>query len=118
MSFNSFSFLFLFLPTVAMGYFFVGRVAGGKWSKIWLVGASLVFFAVAKVSDLPLLLVSLTVNCAIGRLLLKSDPAAPSRRRLLIAGISANILFLCYYKYAAFFVQIINHLAGTTIHAP
>jgi D-alanyl-lipoteichoic acid acyltransferase DltB (MBOAT superfamily) len=52
-------------------------------------------------------------------MLLKSKPeAASSRRRLLIFGISANILFLCWYKYAAFFVQIFNHLAGTKIHEP
>src|SRR5215469_11045675 len=112
MSFNSFPFIFLFLPVVAAGYFLCGRIAGGKWSKVWLLAA-------AKISDLPLLLGSLTVNCVIGRMLLKSKPeAASSRRRLLIFGISANILFLCWYKYAAFFVQIFNHVAGTKIHEP
>lgn len=111
--------MFLFLPVVATGYFLLGRQAGGKWPKIWLLAASFVFFSAGKAKDLPVLLGSLTVNCIVGSELLKNNKKLIlSRRNLLIAGITANVLFLCYYKYTLFFVQIVNRLAGTDIHAP
>jgi alginate O-acetyltransferase complex protein AlgI len=119
MSFDSFSFIFLFLPLVVTGYFLLRRGADRTWPKIWLLLLSLVFFAGGRVQDLTLLLGSLIVNCAIAdRLLQGKRLLMLSRRALLVAAISANVLFLCYFKYATFFVQAFNSLLGTTIVVP
>jgi len=43
MLFNSYPFIFLFLPTVLLGYFALGRV-GNLAPVIWLALASLAFY--------------------------------------------------------------------------
>jgi D-alanyl-lipoteichoic acid acyltransferase DltB (MBOAT superfamily) len=105
MSFNSLAFLFIFLPVVVAGYFLLGRGANRNWPKIWLLAASLAFYSGGRIGDLPVLLASVVVNCLIAKRLLK-----PGGRRgaLLAAGIAANVLFLCYFKYAGFFFGTSN----------
>jgi D-alanyl-lipoteichoic acid acyltransferase DltB (MBOAT superfamily) len=119
MSFHSFAFILVFLPLVVAGYFALGRLGRPALPKLWLLAASLVFYAAGRIADLPLLLGSLAANGALAAYLVRSQSQAGSRRRaLLAAGVTANILFLCAFKYAAFFVDLFNRLAGTAFAAP
>jgi D-alanyl-lipoteichoic acid acyltransferase DltB (MBOAT superfamily) len=119
MTFNSFTFIFLFLPIVVTGYFLLGRGANRTWPKVWLLIVSLFFFATNGVEDLPLLLGSLAVNYLIARRLVNGCRMLMlSHRALLITAVSLNILFLCYFKYAVFFLQTFNHLLGTNVIVP
>jgi D-alanyl-lipoteichoic acid acyltransferase DltB (MBOAT superfamily) len=107
MTFNSLGFIFLFLPAVVAGYFLLGRGSDRRWSKVWLLGASLVFYSAGRIETLPVLLGSVAANCLLATWLLK--PAGPfhvHRRALLVVAIAANVLFLCAFKYAGFFVRI------------
>ena len=119
MNFNSLTFIFLFLPVALAGYFLLGRTANRVWPKIWLVVVSVLFVAAGRIEDVPLLLASAAVNYLLAsRLVRGSGLLTLSNRGLLIASISANIVFLCCFKYAAFFVQTFNYLFGTTVHVP
>lgn len=118
MSFHSFAFIFVFLPVAVAGYFVLSRLEDRRWAKSWLIVVSLVFFAVSSVQDLPLLAGSVVFNWLIARQLLKSEVSPALRRTLLIIGISANILFLCYFKYAAFFLQGFNQALGAKVPVP
>jgi alginate O-acetyltransferase complex protein AlgI len=118
MSFHSFAFIFVFLPVAVAGYFVLSRLEDRRWAKTWLIVVSLVFFAVSSVQDLPLLAGSVVFNWLIARQLLKGDMSPASRRTLLIIGISTNILFLCYFKYAAFFLQGFHQLLGAKVLVP
>ncbi|MHA4871538.1 MBOAT family O-acyltransferase [Duganella sp. PWIR1] len=98
MLFNSFSFLFLYLPVVLGGYFVLLRWRP-DWTAAWLALASLFFYGYWDARYLPLLLGSILFNywCA-------------QHRRLLLFGVAANLALLAYYKYANFFVDSMNQL--------
>ncbi|MRX06442.1 MBOAT family protein [Pseudoduganella sp. FT25W] len=92
MLFNSFSFLFLYLPVVLAGYFLLLRWRPA-WIAGWLALASLFFYGYWDARYLPLLIGSIVFNywCA-------------QHRRLLGFGVVANLALLAYYKYANFFL--------------
>ncbi|MET3133201.1 alginate O-acetyltransferase complex protein AlgI [Oxalobacteraceae bacterium GrIS 1.11] len=110
MLFNSFAFLFFYLPAVLAGYFWLGRRHPCA-ACAWLALASLFFYAYWDVRYLPLLLGSIILNYCSGRLLVAARPAL--RRPWLVAALTANLGLLAYYKYANFFVDTVNSVAGT-----
>ena len=121
MLFNSFAFLCAFLPIVLAGYFLLDRLApasgtaGASWQRlapaVWLAGASLFFYAWWDVRYLPLLLASICVNYAAGRMM--GSRAGAARKRVLVAALALNLGLLAYYKYANFFVDSVNAVAAT-----
>jgi alginate O-acetyltransferase complex protein AlgI len=113
MLFNSYPFVFAFLPITLIVFFIVGRVSR-PWAAGWLALASLAFYGYWSVKYLPLLLGSVIFNFACGRTLSR-HAQSPQGRLLLIAGIAADLLLLAYYKYADFFLATANTLAGTRL---
>ncbi|MGK5052353.1 MBOAT family O-acyltransferase [Janthinobacterium sp. RB2P8] len=113
MLFNSFAFLFGYLPIVLAGYFLLDRWAScASWRlapAVWLALASLFFYAWWDVRYLPLLLASICVNYGAGRLIGASAGAA--RKRVLLAALALNLGLLAYYKYANFFIDSVNAIA-------
>ena len=113
MLFNSFSFLLFFLPAMLLGFFvlarFQHRAAAG-----WLTLGSLFFYGWWDVRYLPLLLASILFNYVIGTAIARSQAAAQSTRarRLLQAGIVADLALLAYFKYCNFFLDNLEWLAG------
>ena len=69
MLFNAPEFLLAFLPTVVVGFFLLARLGRPSWAAAWLVVASLFFYAWWRLDFLPLLLLSVLFNFAMGRLL-------------------------------------------------
>ena len=113
MLFNSFPFIFAFLPIALVGYHALGWIRGGA-PIVWLALASVAFYAVGGWQFVPLLLASVLFNYAIGLLLIyRPWPAAV--RALLAAGIGCDLLVLFYFKYAGFFVANINAIFSTSL---
>jgi len=120
MLFNSFSFLFFYLPVVLGVYFLLGKLAlastgnGFAWRRMapaaWLAGASLFFYGWWDARYLPLLMASITINYLGGRLIVAA--AGEVRRRWLLAALILNLALLAYYKYANFFVDSVNAAAA------
>jgi len=113
MLFNSYEFLFLFLPVALAGYFLLGR-AGKVWGAGWLALCSIFFYAWWDYRYVLLLGTSIIGNYAAGRWIALRPNEACSRRLLGVA-IGINLVLLAYYKYADFFVVSLNGLAGTSI---
>ncbi len=61
MLFNSYAFLFAYLPVVLAGYFWLGR-RRPRWAAAWLALASLFFYGYWETRYLPLLLASIAFN--------------------------------------------------------
>src|SRR5438552_903616 len=101
MLFNSYPFILLFLPAALAGYFWLGR-RSNLVPVIWLVTASLAFYAIGNWQFMALLLASIAFNYAIGYLLIAAE-LAPSRRWAALAlGVAGDLLVLGIFKYAGF----------------
>lgn len=117
MLFNSYEFIFLFLPVTFFVYFWLNKKRLTQASKAWLVFASLFFYSWWNVIYLPLIMGSILFNFTVGSTISKKGSAAVkngiSRKSLLTFGIVANILLLGYFKYMDFFIGNANILLGT-----
>lgn len=112
MLFNSFEFIFLFLPCTALIYFLSVRRLGHEFGLGFLVVASLFFYAYWKPAYIFLILFSIIVNYVLGAWLIPRD--STKKKLCLVIGIALNLSLLAYYKYANFFVENINLIAGTS----
>lgn len=102
MLFNSYDFILVFLPAV-LAFVYLLRGFGRRWLELWLILASLLFYAWWDVRYLPLLLGSVLVNY-LGALFIER-----TRSRLALAAIIAfNLGLLGYYKYLGFFSRIVS----------
>ena len=110
MSFSSFSFLF-FLPVVALVYAAARRFAGARLAQVWLLVASLFFYALPRPSHLPLLLVSILFNWAVARRMAAQEDPGP-RKSWLRLGLVANVALLASFKYVDFFFLQIGRVSG------
>lgn len=107
MLFNSYEFLFLYLPFVVAVYFILRFFKQDLTSKVFLVLASLVFYGWWKLSYLPILIISILVNYFLGRYLIKK-----SSKPVLILGVCLNLSLLAYFKYADFLIENWNILSN------
>ena len=110
MLFNSYIFLFAFLPIALLGY-----QLAAYWHRravvLWLAFASLAFYAYWRPKYLILLCGSILFNYVAGALISRRIPNNISTRVLLTASIAANLAALCYFKYL---MPLLNFLAGQT----
>lgn len=99
MLFNSFAFIFLFLPLALAGYQLLRR-----YGVAWLAACSLFFYAWWDWRFLPLLLLSICVNFCAGQAMCA---AGHGKRRLVFgAALAFNLGLLVWFKYAAFLFGI------------
>ena len=103
MLFNSYAFLFGFLPITLLVYFLLGRVRVG-FAAAWLALASLFFYGYWDYHYVPLLLGSITFNFLIGGRI-NAASGTLLAKRLLILGLVVNLTLLGYFKYADFFLN-------------
>jgi D-alanyl-lipoteichoic acid acyltransferase DltB (MBOAT superfamily) len=119
MLFNSYPFLLLFLPVSLLAYHGLVRLGMPRAGVLAVTLLSLVFYAQWEPAHLPVLILSIAGNLSVGRLLLsQSPPVQRHRRLLLIAGVTANLLALGYYKYAGFLLANLAALAGREVATP
>jgi D-alanyl-lipoteichoic acid acyltransferase DltB (MBOAT superfamily) len=115
MLFNSPEFLSCFLPAAVLIHFTLAR-----WSiNAAIAGttlSSLVFYAWWNPPYVLLPIASILVNYWVGRRMVAAEQA--TARRILIAGIAANVLVLCPYKYADFLLSIFDGHAAAPPNVP
>ena len=138
MVFNSFPFLFAYLPVVLIAFRVSRRYLETKWADLCLIVASLIFYGWNYPKCLPVLLGSLIVNYVWGCLLYKDLTKEPKttkkkiagktvektgselnnsvrkRKCILGAGIVLNVAVLCFFKYA----RLLPAFQGMEVDAP
>jgi len=112
MLFNSYPFIFLFLPVALAGYFASSRL-GNLAPVIWLTLASLAFYAVSNWQFVLLLLASIAFNYAIGWLLISKQLRSRLRFTVLATGVTGDLLTLGTFKYAGFLAANLNTMFST-----
>ena len=102
------------MPIVLLGFHLIGKQGHHRVAIAWLVGASLFFYGWWNPAYLGLMLVSIFFNYGVG-VALGGQPKQPNKKPILIFGVIVNLGLLAYFKYANFFVDNLNNIAGTNI---
>lgn len=100
MLFNSYSFLFAFLPVTLLG-FYVLRTRTAVGSAWWLGCASLFFYGYWEPTHLALILASIAGNFVLSKHLYRTGS-----KLWLTAGIVANLATIGWFKYSLFTVGL------------
>lgn len=111
MLFNSFEFIFVFLPVVLLAYFGLNRLNLHQWAKGVLVLASLYFYAFFNTSYLPIIVSSILVNYGVAVGMRKWDGV--TKKVLFGIGLLFNLGMLGYFKYTDFMIENVNALFNT-----
>jgi alginate O-acetyltransferase complex protein AlgI len=106
--FNSFIFLFAFLPATLVAYWSLRRP---RWRLTFLALASYVFYAYWDWRYVPLLIGSTSVDWLAGRAIARSDNGR-RRKLLLAAALGVNLAVLGYFKYRGFFAASLDGLSS------
>ena len=122
MLFNSYAFIFVFLPVCLLGFFLLGAKGWVKAASWWLSGASLFFYAWWNPDPsqpwspryLALIFGSIVFNYTLGVRIARAVEQCQARgaRRALFCGIAVNLVALGYYKYAGFLTTTANTALG------
>ncbi|HEY9651831.1 MAG TPA: MBOAT family protein [Coleofasciculaceae cyanobacterium] len=118
MLFNSYIFIFVYLPFTLFIFFGLTKFRLTTAATAWLFIASLAFYAYWNVAYLPLMLVSIGFNYLIGRTIEEVKLENKKAKRLLWIGIGFNVILLGYYKYANFFLTSFDAIANTNFTIP
>jgi alginate O-acetyltransferase complex protein AlgI len=106
--FNSYIFLFGFLPCVLAGWWLL---RAKPLRLAFLTGASWFFYSWWDWRYLPVLIGATSVDYVAG-LLIAGTEDARRRRALLAASLTTNVGILAYFKYAGFFVDTLNGIGS------
>ncbi len=108
MLFSSMTFLWAFLPCVFLGCVLLKP----KFQNMFLLAASLVFYAWGEPSYVVLIFISIFVNYLFG---LAIDRFVSQKKLIFILAILFNLLILGYYKYYGFLAGTINSIFSRSI---
>ena len=114
MLFNSYVFIFAFLPLTLAGFFLLGRWQP-RLAAAWLTAASLFFYGWWNPLYVGLLVLSIVFNYACGVAISRATAREDRRhsKRMLIFAVTANLALLAYFKYANFFLASVSYATGT-----
>ncbi len=115
MLFNSYQFIFAFLPITFILYFYLNHKRLTQASKGLLVFSSLFFYSWWNVAYLPIILASMLFNYLLGNILANGSSKF-SKKSILIVGIVANLSLLGYFKYADFLIENFNLAFNSNAH--
>lgn len=115
MLFNSYDFLFAFLPIVVVVHRWLLGRHGARPAWAWLALSSLFFYAWPYPPYLALLAGSMVVNFLLGRVVADPQRSDRARSAWLTLAIVANLGLLGFYKYADFFAVNLNAATGWSV---
>lgn len=111
MTFNSYLFIFVFLPSCFGLYFACNHFQKFKMANILLIVMSSIFYAYNSVYSLIAVWTSVLVNYLLIKIMKRSN----QRKIYLIAGLVLNCGALLYFKYMNFFIENCNTIFHSDI---
>ena len=118
MLFNSYEFIFAFLPISVLVYFYLNKLRLAVASTSWLVFSSLFFYSWWNIAYLPLILSSVLFNYTITHIMATNSEKQNrffSNQKLLTIGLIFNIGLLGYFKYMDFFITNVNWIVDADL---
>ncbi|HEY1806206.1 MAG TPA: MBOAT family O-acyltransferase [Terracidiphilus sp.] len=116
MAFNSYLFLFAFLPLTLIAYYWVALTRLHRLRLPLLIALTIVFYANAALRYLPLLLASIVFNYLVARSIARAESGR--QKNILRFGVAANVALLIFYKYAGFIFDNVQTVFGTHAAVP
>ena len=107
MLFNSYIFIFLFLPIVLLGWFGLNKIKLPKIAEVFLIGMSLWFYAYFNYSYIYIIVGSCLFNFIYSYIVEKIKKTS-YKKFLGLFAIIVNLGVLFYYKYFDFFIENVN----------
>ena len=104
MLFNSYIFVFLFLPIALAGYYGLSHFKLYRISNLFLIGMSLWFYGYFNKSYLLIICGSILVNFLISKAMAHWERKKAFKKFLLALGICVNTAVIFYFKYYDFFI--------------
>ena len=117
MLFNSYEFIFAFLPVTLAGFFSLG-VFSRTAALRWIIFASLFFYVLWRPVNALIIAPSILINFGLARWLQRlglDNKRTRMARLVLLLGIAFNVAFLGYFKYIDFGRGAINDIFGTNL---
>ena len=113
MLFNSYIFLFAFLPVVLLVYYLINYYSAKRLAMMWLLTSSLLFYGWWNFIYVPLLASSVLVNYLLSRRI-RDEGRKQRRKMFLTAGLVFNVGLLGVFKYSDFFIDNVNIILGSS----
>ena len=113
MLFSSISFLYIFLPVVLGCYF----LAPKRWRNGVLLFFSLLFYFYGE-PNYTLLLILSSLSDYLHSLYIEKHRGEKRAKVALVSAMTISLLMLCVFKYADFFIGVVNGLFHTNIPLP
>ena len=117
MLFNSYGFIFLFLPVTLAGFFICAQ-RSMRLSAAWITLASLFFYAYWNPPFVLLLIASVAFNFWCGLAIVRAAPSPRKRSTLLAIGVVTNLAVLAFFKYALLLISTYLVFAEVTATLP
>ena len=111
MQFNSYSFIFLFLPAVIAGFFLcnkISRTAG----KVFLIAAGAVFYLKGGIAASVVFVLSIALNYIMSVLMVRKREHALLIMRVMII---ADVAVLFIFKYLNYSLDLFGQIMGTDL---
>src|SRR5258708_20052074 len=120
MLFNSYEFIFAFLPVTIAGFYLLGPVSR-RWALHWLILASFFFYAWWRPLNVLLIAPSILINFVLARTLqrlVRNEKRRRASLAVLVLGLAFNVPFLRYFKYTLFSAIALHALSAPTLSFP
>jgi alginate O-acetyltransferase complex protein AlgI len=117
MLFNSYEFIFVFLP-LSLACFFLFGIVSRTWALRSIIATSLLFYAWWRPVNVLIIAPSIIINFGLARTLLylrENEKQRLSSMIVLVIGIAFNVAFLGYFKYIDFIRNATNDVFGTNL---
>jgi len=114
MLFNSYVFIFVFLPVVLAGYYALVHFNFHSIARTLLVISCFIFYGYFDYTYAFLLFASVIGNFLVGDWLCRTKAGQSRRQLVMVLGVIANLSLLGYYKYLNF---VLDNITALGIHA-
>lgn len=105
MLFNSYEFILLFLPLAVIAHFTAARLSVTA-AILTTTASSLAFYAWWNPPFVLLPIASIVINFLLAHRI--SMTKGRAQQALVVVGVTANLAVLCYFKYADFFLSVLE----------
>lgn len=114
MLFNSYLFIFLFLPVALLGYYGLNYFKMFRMSNVFLIGMSLWFYGYYNKNYIVIICGSIVINYLLAKGMERLCQKQYAQRLIMVLGICFNVGVIFYFKYFNFCLENANHIFGSS----